>query len=58
MPKTPSALLATRHMDTQQGRGHLSAGQPFHIAPAVGAPIAYFFAADDEGEFTRPEGRE
>jgi hypothetical protein len=58
MPKTQSALLATRRIDTHRGRGHISAGQPFHIATAVGGPIAYFFAADDEMEFTCPEGRE
>jgi hypothetical protein len=52
MPKTQSALLATRRTDPQRGRGHISAGQPFHIATAVGAPVAYFFAADDEGELS------
>jgi transcriptional regulator with XRE-family HTH domain len=30
----------------------LSADRPFHVATALGAPIAYFFAADDEGELT------
>ena len=58
MPKTQSASLATRRIDPQRGRDHIAAARPFHILTALGEPIAYFFAADDEGESTRPEGRE
>jgi hypothetical protein len=58
MPKTQSALLATKRIDLLRCRGHISTGYPFHIAAAVGAPIAYFLAADDEVEFTCPEGRQ
>jgi hypothetical protein len=52
MSKTQSALLATKRIDPQRGRGHISAGQPFHIATGVGAPVVDFFAADGEVRFT------
>jgi hypothetical protein len=59
MPKTQSALLAAKRIDPQRCCGHISAGQPFYIAPGVGAPVVvYFFAADEGMEFTCPEGRE